>query len=321
MAWIPFHLLFRPFHLYPAHSTSYPAHTAHPPPWGVLNKFRCSFETWGPGGRRRRGGSGTRPTSRSGLVLLGIRCSSGGQQMHPPVGRGWCCGGGRCRLGCSKCVPTASSGGRRGRRSRGRRCGGAERIPVPSSGLRCGSGGGGTESVPSPVSSGRGGRRGTESTPASVVAAGAGAGATPSRSNKPPPGSRGGSRGGSHSGSHSGSRRDGSSTSVSPGRSVPCAVHVHLSVILGPDVLLHHRQRRARGFRPGREASLPVRVRAVVTHRLHVHHLFLLPRVQRRGPHERYVHAERAMDARAIRADEDAEVDGRPARLAGGAVW
>ena len=284
----------------------------------------------GFGSRRCRGG-GVRErapvVSRCGSSggCLGSRCSCGWRRYKcvPPAGRGWCCGGGRCRLGCSKCVPTASSGGRRGRRSRGRRCGGAERIPVPSSGLRCGSGGGGTESVPSPVSSGRGGRRGTESTPASVGGCGCRCRCrcdVEQVDQASTHGSRGGSRGRGHSGSHSGSRRDGSSTSVSPGRSVPCAVRVHLSFVLGPDVLLHHRQRRARGFRPGREASLPVRVRAVVTHRLHVHHLFLLPRVQRRGPHERYVHAERAMDARAIRADEDAEVDGRPARLAGGAV-
>ena len=150
---------------------------------------------------------------------------------------------------------------------------------------------------PIPVSSGRGGRRGTESTPASVGGCGCRCRCrcdVEQVDQASTHGSRGGSRGRGHSGSHSGSRRDGSSTSVSPGRSVPCAVRVHLSFVLGPDVLLHHRQRRARGFRPGREASLPVRVRAVVTHRLHVHHLFLLPRVQRRGPHERYVHAERA---------------------------
>ena len=256
----------------------------------------------------------SRRGSSSGCLRGGCGSGRRGHECIPSVVRSWTCRGGWCGRGRTKRVPTPSSG-----RSRGRWCGRGrtERVPVPSGGGSRGSRGRGSESVPSPVGGGSGGSGGTESTPASV--GGCGCCCRCDVEQVKQASTRGGSRG-SRRGSCGGRRRDGSSTSVSPDRSVPGAVRVHLAVVLGPDVLLDHGQRRARGFRPGGEARLPVRVRAVVTHRLHVHHLLLLPRVQRRGAHERYVHTERAVDARAVRADEDAEVDGRPARLARGAV-
>ena len=63
------------------------------------------------------------------------------------------------------------------------------------------------------------------------------------------------------------------------------------------------------------ELALPV-----VPALLHHARLGLRPRVHRRGPHERDVHAQRAMDAGAVQADEDAVLDGRPVGVPRGAV-
>ena len=63
------------------------------------------------------------------------------------------------------------------------------------------------------------------------------------------------------------------------------------------------------------ELSLPV-----VPALLHHARFRLRPRVHRRGPHERHVHAQRAMDAGAVEADEDAVLDGRPVGVPRGAI-